>query len=146
MSYYRVTNNLLSPPANSAIQITIWMKSPLSHPYTSLQPPFIQGIISQQFSLNIYNKKGVTLYSSMILYCLIIDLNRTKLKSVQLGRLLQLPFFAKLRQSSSYSWPELSLIFSVSHPPTTHPTGKVLNRLADCCSSATADWVSKPRW
>ena len=31
--------------------------------------------------------------------------------------------FAKLRQSSSHSWPELSLIFSVSHPPT-HPTGK----------------------
>ena len=27
---------------------------------------------------------------------------------------------AKLRQSSSYSWPELSLIFSVSHPPTHH--------------------------
>ena len=57
---------------------------------------------------------------------------------------------AKLRQSSNSSWPELSLIPSVSHPPTTHPTGKVFNILADCCSSAklaaTADWVSKPRW
>ena len=47
-------------------------------------------------------------------------------------KIVALRNFANLRQSSSSSWPELSLIPSVSHPPITHPTGKVLPGQAEC--------------
>ena len=44
---------------------------------------------------------------------------------------LSLSLIAKLRQSSDYSWPELSLIFSVSHLPTTRPGKSFQDILAD---------------